>query len=443
MTSRSQGQAASDASLSDSSDSVERVVETILRRDCGVTGPLAPEARLAEDLGLDSLRLLTLVVELEPANRLEVELVLPEGGDPARFTVRLFGEGVLIRDPGTDFLAEQDHVEEWAMPPLTGGKVHVVLSARPKASGLAVFRALEPGQEMTLKVQGVTGRAVYLEERVAPLGPAEVRRLRLDLTGVVRVFRGRVLDLEGNPLVRAYLQIGGQILGWTDAEGRFLCFGAEPDPATLLVQHPTCATLFLPDYVLPADGAPVEFRLAPAFRVVIEVVDQAGTRVPGAEVYILRGGFTTTTHDLGDGRHEATSLSSEPVQVRVRLAGRSYVRDLDPTAGTARVVIPLHGKVALDLLQLQSSRGSGSVIAILRPKGAEGGPPIVEFLPGRLPARWSFDFVPPGTWELWLDYQPSPDEEAAGRGREHLAGPLPVRVEAGQEVTVNVPRPGG
>lgn len=73
LTSRSQGQAASDASLSDSSDSVERVVETILRRDCGVTGPLAPEARLAEDLGLDSLRLLTLVVELENHFRLTME----------------------------------------------------------------------------------------------------------------------------------------------------------------------------------------------------------------------------------------------------------------------------------------------------------------------------------------------------------------------------------
>ena len=52
---------------------MEQVVEGILRRECGVTGPVDPETRLLEDLGLDSVRLLTLVVELENHFRLAME----------------------------------------------------------------------------------------------------------------------------------------------------------------------------------------------------------------------------------------------------------------------------------------------------------------------------------------------------------------------------------
>lgn len=44
---------------------VYQTIETVLRAECGVTAPLTPETRLQEDLGLDSVRMLTLAVELE------------------------------------------------------------------------------------------------------------------------------------------------------------------------------------------------------------------------------------------------------------------------------------------------------------------------------------------------------------------------------------------
>ena len=41
------------------------LIEEILRTHCRIEGPIAPEARLREDLGLDSVGILTLMVELE------------------------------------------------------------------------------------------------------------------------------------------------------------------------------------------------------------------------------------------------------------------------------------------------------------------------------------------------------------------------------------------
>lgn len=44
---------------------VLETIEAVLRQECGVEAPLTPETRLLEDLGLDSVRMLTLAVELE------------------------------------------------------------------------------------------------------------------------------------------------------------------------------------------------------------------------------------------------------------------------------------------------------------------------------------------------------------------------------------------
>lgn len=53
--------------------SVEEVLVTILKTHCRVTTEFQPELRLAEDLGLDSIGLLTLAVELENHYRVRLE----------------------------------------------------------------------------------------------------------------------------------------------------------------------------------------------------------------------------------------------------------------------------------------------------------------------------------------------------------------------------------
>jgi acyl carrier protein len=41
------------------------LIEHILRTHCGIKGEITPDSRLREDLGMESLGLLTLMVELE------------------------------------------------------------------------------------------------------------------------------------------------------------------------------------------------------------------------------------------------------------------------------------------------------------------------------------------------------------------------------------------
>jgi acyl carrier protein len=48
-----------------SQQEVAEVLEDLARREAGVTVPFDPELRLVEDLGLDSIRLLTLAVAVE------------------------------------------------------------------------------------------------------------------------------------------------------------------------------------------------------------------------------------------------------------------------------------------------------------------------------------------------------------------------------------------
>jgi acyl carrier protein len=52
----------------------------LLHREIGYRGPVEPESELAADLGLDSLKLLTLVVELE--NSFKVAIEPAEGEEP-------------------------------------------------------------------------------------------------------------------------------------------------------------------------------------------------------------------------------------------------------------------------------------------------------------------------------------------------------------------------
>lgn len=53
--------------------SVEDVIVTILKDHCRVTTEFSPELRLSEDLGLDSIGLLTLALELENHYRVRLE----------------------------------------------------------------------------------------------------------------------------------------------------------------------------------------------------------------------------------------------------------------------------------------------------------------------------------------------------------------------------------
>ncbi|MBK8979191.1 MAG: hypothetical protein IPM29_25120 [Planctomycetes bacterium] len=385
-----------------------------------------------------------LVVTLVLANELEVALQLPDGADPGQFKVALYGEQAITAAPVADRITQQRHVSAWTVPQLAlyAAAPDTYLCAQPDSDGRAVFRALRPGIEIGLHVCGITGDMVYHSGTIAPLAPAERRRIVVSLADRMIVFRGRVVDDAGSPLSRACVQLGGQLLGWTTDDGSFCCYLATPETATLILQHRACATRYVPDYAVPIDGRPVEFRLGAARPVTIEVVDVNGTPMPEAEVWTRYAGFTTNTHRLGGARHVASSTPDAPFELIVNLAGRTYRQPHVPAESSARVVVPLHGRVAAHVASTSTAGRTGRFSLILAPVDVEAGDAISVRRPSADGLRLELPAVHPGTYRASLAYEPSDTERRSGRSRS-TSEPVLVTVTGGLDSVLNLALPAG
>ncbi len=373
-----------------------------------------------------------LLVTMDQANSLEIELHPPAGIEVSQFRALVKADARIIQGPASDLLELQDYLQDWVYPPIqmTYPKLGSALFARPNASGLIVFQALQPDLDLDLEIYGITGSTVYAQETLQALEPGEVRRHVVDLAQAGRLFHGRVVDAMGNPMVLAFVQLGGQILDHTDASGSFSCLVTDTEPRTLVVSHNSSATLFLPEYLIPEDGSEVELRLEPALLVVIEVVDEAGIPMPDARVDILRSGFTSNTHPLGGGRFEAQSLSAEMVRLKTRVAGREYLQDHMPAQSVARVVVPVHGSLSAEFTPPQEP-GSGHYSVIILAQTTEDR--IFQSKPIRAADGWrcEFPFVFPGEYEVSVNFTASPEDIAAGLESRTIGDPVTLQVEAG------------
>ncbi|MEW6073244.1 MAG: carboxypeptidase-like regulatory domain-containing protein [Planctomycetota bacterium] len=384
-------------------------------------------------------------ITLSRGNRLGVKLVLPEGADPGMFKVALRGAERITALPVADLAGQGRHVSETTFPPvpLMQTAPDSFLCAGVSALARVEFYALQPGVSLELVVYGLSGDTVYHREAVAPLAAGEQREIEVELGGALVAFRGRVLDEEGRPLNQAHVQLDNQILAWTNEDGSFLSFLPGPATGTLLLQHRNCATKYLFDYVVPTDRRPVEFRLHPARRVEIEVVDEEGSPVPQGEVWIEHGGFTTNTAHIEGNRHLAASVPDAPFVVMVDLADREYRQEHDPAVPAARVVVPVHGRlVAVVPDATTAGRRGRFVLALVAPEDASfrGVSAARDSAPG---LRIELPDVLPGTYEAFLNYSPTPEEEAAaGRAEEHSA-PMEVTISAGEETAIVLDLPAG
>jgi hypothetical protein len=380
-----------------------------------------------------------LTVYLDRGNQLEIEVQPPKGMPTSQFRVQLKSDTVLIAGPAADALELMEYVEGWARPRWQSAKLPVgsVLFAQPDAEGLVAFRSLRSDLAMELEIYGITGDTVYHSERIAALGAEENRHVVVDLTNTGQLFRGQVTDQEGNPIVLATVQLGGQILAWTDGNGQFSCLVVETKPRTLILSARGYAILFLANFSVPQDGAATEFQLEPTLRVVIEVVDESGAPIPDADVNILQAEFATTTTSLGNGRFEASGLSSRLVKIRTVVAGRTYIQDLVPTQSTARVVIPLQGSLSLTL-DPPPSAGDGSYTVML--SGDDSGELIVLNKEIREADGWTveFPFIHPGLYRVRMLYDPSEKELELGRTRHQVGYTSQVQIEAGIPLAITL-----
>lgn len=380
-----------------------------------------------------------LIVLMDYGNRLEVELILPAGVDVSQFRATLKCDSVMIDGPAADTVELLDYYGEGSQPyyQAPGNMVGSLLVARVNHEGLIVFQSLRSDVELNLEVLGITGSTPYHQELLQPLGQQEVRRHVVDLTKTGSVFRGRVTDLNGNPLVRATVQLGGQILAWTDNLGEFSCLVKETEAKTLLASHQSSATLYMPDFLVPLHGTAVELKLEPALRVTIEVIDEAGHPIADAKAFTLRGGFTTTTHSLGGGRFETGGLSSETIGIRVQVAGKTYEQDHNPADPIAEVVVPLHGSLSVEF-KPPAQPGPGKYSVAIRYMNSEEWIFQSQLLSAA--DDWNCDFllVYPGEYEVSAKYSPSAEEEASGLNKAAIGEMRTVRVEAGQTSQVRL-----
>ncbi len=380
-----------------------------------------------------------IVVILEPATRLEVHLTVPEGGNPGQFKVLVLRKEGVTACPVADQAEQRAHVGSWGYPPVSLMREPLgsfLVAAPDRASGLAVFMALEPHVPIELEVHGITGNMVYHEETLAPLGPAEHRRHEVSLADAVVAFRGRVLDQDGNSLARASLQLTNQILGWTNDEGEFLCFVRDAPPGTLLVQHSACQTLYLEDYVIPTDGRPVEFLLSAPQRVEVEVVDTTGAPVPQAEVRVRHGRFTSNTHRLEGHRHVIRSAPGGTFRIVARLAGHEYTIEHDSSEPNARIEVPEHGSLVARIASEATAGRAGSFLIVLDLD--DGSVPFVGSAHDASPdLAIEMPAILPGEYQASLHYEPTEDEAAAGRQAEE-SGSLSVTVVAGERAELRI-----
>jgi len=184
--------------------------------------------------------------------------------------------------------------------------------------------------------------------------------------------------------------------------------------------------------VAPAGAEPVEFRLHPARRVTIEVVDEAGNPVPQAKVWIAQEGFTTNTHPIAGNRHVATSLTDNPFEIVTHLAGRVYRQEHSSQIPEARVVVPVHGSLVAIVSSAASDGLEGSLQLVLTPADTEPAEPVIETRPCAPNLRITMPAVHPGVYQASLQYEPSPEERAAGL-ETRSSDPVQVTIEAGKE----------
>lgn len=411
--------------------------------------PLERELRIVADgflpetVELPELLPDPLALVLTAANRLDVQVTAPSGGDFALFRVSLQCDAGLFveRNPkGLGFDRAGDHVVRHSLAPqkVDPSLGMLVAAARPDERGTVTFRALQPGQEIVLRVTGLTGKPVHYERTLEPLGESERRSVVVALGETWKPFRGVVVDPAKHPIVGAFVKLNEGCRVQTDERGEFVLSCPEPY-GTLRASHPGFATLEIEDFVVPEDGSAIELVMQPGRRVVITVVDERGEPVPEAEVSVSSKLTSAPAIPLGEGRFESNTRAHEPFQISTRVCGRFFEQLHDSDSDEARVVVPALGTVIVEWSRPLEHAGGGWVLFTLRgttPKSRD----IVP-LPLRATGQTSCTIrrVLPGTWELTCVYSPSDEERGHGAQDEPLASPIVLTVEPGAETRVTFP----
>ncbi|MBI5434147.1 MAG: carboxypeptidase regulatory-like domain-containing protein [Planctomycetes bacterium] len=386
------------------------------------------------------------VVVLEPSNRLTVRVVVPTATSySSLFAVLSCVEGLFAESEvaKVETSTTSDHVSNPSPLPHKTDPANGVVTAAGRCNeiGEVVFQALRSGAELELRITGSAGQPVHDTRRIAPLGPTESRTETIDLGSAMRVFRGRVVDLDGRAIVGAFVQFGDKARAHTDTNGDFTLTLGEERVARLVLDRDGYATLVDEVFAVPDEPAPVEFRLVPERRVAITVMDADGGLVTDAEVAIRRGTLERYAQTVAPGRYEATGLSDQIFAIDVYLPGHRHSEDHDPRVPEARVVLPRPGRVIVEWSTPLAHAGEGEFLFKLRARDQVEPFEVNVTLRAAGQTRCEFARVYPGDYLLEHWWVPSRAASLSGARNELRAERIPVHVDPGAEAHMTVPGP--
>ncbi|KAA3613405.1 MAG: carboxypeptidase regulatory-like domain-containing protein [Planctomycetota bacterium] len=381
-------------------------------------------------------------VVLRAANRLEIRILTKAGQGNHSLHVGIRCEQGILQDPDSGSRHHRDHIVHHGFtkaPDMKEGRC-VAIFGKVAPDGTVIFRGLTPDHELQLQVLTFPREQIYYEENLAPLSPSENRVVEVDLRSRIRQFQGRVMDADGNPLIQAWVDLTGHgVQGLTDQDGKFSLTTLSQDPTTLLIQKTGFAALYLHNYLIPADGTPVEFHLNEERRVLIAVVDPNGTPVTDSKVLIQKEGFSITTRSMGAGKFEASELDDTPLVIVATVAGRRYRQPHDPVVSEATVIVPLHGSVRISLLGQQPDACMGRFLVSFYGEVEGEAISISESFTWQSRDKVIIPFIFPTEYQVSLNYFPSEQEAREGVQPWTRKNLLSAQVSPGKETVLRLP----
>jgi hypothetical protein len=315
------------------------------------------------------------------------------------------GGSVKLRAEGGLFLSHD------AMPPthlVHGGRRydrHGNVDARGRYEllqtaddGATEIQEVMPGVELSAQILDPIGRP-WIEERIAGLGPDELREVALRLPPIGARLRGRCTDANGGAIVGASV--------WIDHESGGLRIGCTPDGsfespplAPGLVRISGSCTGYATAGPLEVDSgdSDVRLELEPGRAVRVELRDALGQEIHVGELKVRRPGTEriwsgTTSRD--DALYTFRDLPMEPMEVVFEWFGRSAIARIGADQERASLVVDALGSVEVDIssaiveseewaqLHLRALDGPVAGTGIVESPPTAGRPRTIQLWPGR------------------------------------------------------------
>jgi len=322
-------------------------------------------------------------VTLHRGCRLEVLLRTGQDQPIPGLILQVRSEGTLFRNPHGVWAP--DSQAALGATTMAGGQVFkkedgsirkLLFHFRGGTAGRVLLSGLRPSIPFDLVVRGPAGRSLA-EVAAVKLARGEWRSMKIQVSGVPRTVRGRVVDGKGNPVPNAMVQMQESdsgvsprtVLARTDNDGRFQAGGLYAELLDFKIQREGFAVAVFPRTPVSSDGREIRMRLEEGRTVLAEAVDPAGARVVPDRIEARNGSLRLVSgRKLEEGRFRLEDLPSGKVDLVAAYGGREFT--LSHSTGipeavfhlpaTASVLVSLDGLSAeglrayLDLVPLNS-----------------------------------------------------------------------------------------